>query len=380
MKSFFVLAATIMICNACSSDSDSSNSPTEVPSQYSGYDIFAIGYSPPTTSLYKNFDILYRADQFNADFTVHFSVIGNDIYQGATKRYRTTSDFQINKGGCILKNGVELYSDTGEASEIRGLSVSDGDVYYLSTHCGLCSQSALQGRPKVWKNGVMLYPLVTPYTGLPNANSPQAFDMSTVGSDVYVGGYEEMGGYSSVGYWQNEIYIEICTSNYFEYFQLPLKFYVAPNGDIYEMFGERFSQDSRQSRIFKNGVEVEGIQKTESNNIFIDFEVVGDDLYIIGQDNELNAFWKNGTKTYLPDDRLNDNINDDIDDMTIVDGKIFIGLTLYEYIEGSLISKSAIVEYIPATNTYVVIGTPEGTVENPDNVNGYIGKIQVIKK
>ena len=154
-----------------------------VPNPYAGYDIYASGTQANNGVLWKNGKILYKDP---ADYSVvrtgQFFISGNDIYEGAYKKYRNTGNNENDRGGCIIKNGVVLFEDTGANTQIYDLVVSGNDVYYLTSNFGLHSIDS--GRPKIWKNGQLLYDLHS--IASTNNSGVVAFSLQVVNNNVYI--------------------------------------------------------------------------------------------------------------------------------------------------------------------------------------------------
>ncbi len=335
---------------------------------YSNYNIFAtgagLGAQGSIDLTWKNFQTSYTSGSIDPTNWGHLGrdlvISGTDIYQAATKKFRNTGvGVEEDFGGCVLKNGSILYSDAGQATAIRGLAVNGSDVYYLSSHY----QNALLAvsRPKLWKNGVVLYNLTTPYAG----GQQQAFDVNVAGSDVFVGGYDYKTNSteSSCGYWKNGVYNEFFknTDGFTIYPLRRMKFYISENLDKYYM-ATFVNANVYQSRIYKNGVRIPGIDINSSNSTFLDFAFNGNDLYVIGINGSEPSIWKNGIRSKLPFESIGDTATS----ICIVDGKIFLGGTTNSNNYG------LVWEYLSATNSLVKIGHPESSTG--------ISKIIVLKK
>ncbi len=302
------------------------NNPT-APNPYAGYDIYASGFQGSFGVLWKNGKILY-SDPFDYDAlrrTGDFYIAGTDIYEGAEKQYRSTSDYATNIGGCLLKNGAILYNDTGAGTGIYDVIFSGTDVYYLTQERRGGSVSV--SKPKIWKNGQVLYDLFA----LVNNNNQGffAYSLQIVNNNVFVGCQLSAG---ERGYFKNGVYNRI-TQPFAYNDDLTDILLVTQTEDIYlklnseTRIGLSYPQIvNKNFKIFENGFDISSSFQTTANKTYgTQMKIAGDNFYLLGYDNQKNAIWKNGVRTYLPEENaINNLLTDEIYDLNVVDDKVFI--------------------------------------------------------
>jgi hypothetical protein len=382
MKKFSILLVCLSIAfYSCSKSDDSApttqdpngNNPS-APNPYAGYDIYASGSQANISVLWKNGKIFYQSPtDYSIVRTGGFCVVGNDIYEGAYKKYRNTGNNENDRGGCILKNGAVLFEDTGANTQIYDLVVSGNDVYYLTSNFGLHSIDS--GRPKIWKNGQILYDLHS--IASTNNNGVVAFSLQVVNNNVYIGA--EIG--SKRGYIKNGIFIQIVPPNLYNtlgYFFRDV-LYVTPTNDVYFLmtYDSLTGPYTNNIKVFKNGVALPNFQSTVNKSYASQLIVQGNDVYLLGADDQKNVIWKNGVRNYLPDDNATNAIlTDKVYDFDIIDNKIFIA--------GKIKTPTAFpypqVWELTSANTTIVAHEVEVLTANYGDDNYFINKLVVLKK
>lgn len=170
-------------------------------------------------------------------------VSGNDVYVLASRQQLSGGSY----AAVIYKNGVELQVvQTSAGVYYNCLAVSGNDIYLA----GMEYPSSLSPRVILWKNGTVT--AITENTG-PNPTDARPYDMTVVGGDVYIAGYE--------------------TATSSPYNKLP--------------------------KYWKNGTPVTlssnpGVY-SEVHRIVID----GNNVYCAGRSDDKPVYWKNGTPTVL---------------------------------------------------------------------------------
>jgi hypothetical protein len=360
-------------------DPNGNNPPT--PDPYAGYDIYASGEQANIGVLWKNGKILYSDPMgYSLVRTGAFCVSGNDIYEGANKKYRNTAINENNYGGCILKNGTILYNDTGASTAIYDIVVLGNDVYYLTG--GSYGTSLAATRPKLWKNGQVLYDLYA----IANVNNYgfRVFSLQIVNNNIYVGA-EILS--NKRGYFKNGVFNQIIPINFNVGSLVSDILVVTPSEDIYYKMdypteiGLTYPTIRNYNfKIFKNGAEMTGYQTTINKTYAKLMKVIGNDVYILGDDNRKNVLWKNGVRNYLPDDNAtNVSLTDRIYDFNIVDNKTFIAGKIQNG-QASVYQLFPQVWELTSSNTNIVAHQVEVT-ETISNGDLYaITRLVVVKK
>ena len=392
IKILLVLTAIVLLSCTKSEDEtpiiqDPNSNNSGTPNPYAGYDIYASGKQGSGAVLWKNGKILY-SDPVDYSFfrTGGFCIAGNDIYEGAEKNYRNLAgidNLDYNRGGCVLKNGSILFNDTGAYSSVRDVVVSGNDVYYLVSSSAIRATSIDSSRPKLYKNGQVLYNLFDLASN--NNNGFKVFSLQIVNNNVYVG---VQYGNGRTGYFKNGVYTQIIPPNNNEYRSSEL-LYVAPNEDVYLKLnvetrtGLSFPQIINNNfKIFKNGTELSGFQTSINKTYAYFMKVVGSDVYLIGYDDQKNAIWKNGIRTYLPEDNtINNGLRDEIYDLNVIDNKIFIAGKIQSVISGLNFSiPYPQVWELTNTNTNIVAHEVEVSTKIYGSEYYQISKLFVLKK
>lgn len=171
-----------------------------------------------------------------ADATA-ITVVGNDVYVAG-------NDYSVAK---YWKNGIAtVLNDGTKAAYAYAITVVGNDVYVAGDYGGLEI-----GVATYWKNGVA--------TALTDGkHHAVARAITVVGNDVYVAGYEYNGS------------------------------------EISRLFNGAYITDGRSvAKFWKNGVATtltDGQNNASANAI----TVVGDDVYVAGNDGNVAKYWKNG--------------------------------------------------------------------------------------
>ncbi len=125
-------------------------------------------------------------------------VSANGLFVNGTDVY--ISGYEEQTSGIIRalywKNGVRNYltsASSTSSEEATDIFVVGADVYA----CGTEYLPNGTTKAKIWKNGIVTY--ITTGAGVNSA----AFSIKVVGTDVYVGGYDELGGLLLAKYWKN---------------------------------------------------------------------------------------------------------------------------------------------------------------------------------
>lgn len=269
-------------------------------------------------------------------------IYGEDLEVSGTDVYVLASKQPIAGGASvavIYKNGIEVQSvSLSDGVYYNCLAVSGNDIYLA----GLEYPSG--GAPKViqWKNGSVTS--LTTNTG-PSATDARPYDMTIVGDDVYIAGYETAtaspynklpkywkngvpvtlnstsGSYSAVhrvvvagndvfcageaggkaAYWKNGVMTNLSTTNGWCYG-------LAVNGtDVYTAGAVSTGLNIYNASSWKNGSQTILSNITTQGVVSVyGIGVDGNDVYVIGSVPEINGngakpvYWKNGVMTELP--------------------------------------------------------------------------------
>lgn len=177
-------------------------------------------------------------------------IYGEDLEVSGTDVYVLASKQPIAGGALtavIYKNGVEVQSVSLTGGVYYNcLAVSGNDIYLAGM------EYPSSGVPKViqWKNGTVTS--LTTNTG-PSATDARPYDMTVVGNDVYIAGYETA-----------------TASPY-----------------------------NKLAKYWKNGVAVTLNSASGTYSTIHRIVVAGNDVFCAGQLNDKAAYWKNGEATSL---------------------------------------------------------------------------------
>lgn len=262
-------------------------------------------------------------------------VSGTDVYVLASRQPIAGGAFTA----VIYKNGVEIQSvSLAGGVYYNCLAVSGNDIYLA----GLEYPSG--GVPKViqWKNGTVTS--LTTNTG-PSATDARPYDMTVVGNDVYIAGYETAaaspynrlpkywkngvavtlnstsGSYSAIhrivvtgndvfcageadtkaAYWKNGVLTNLSTTNGWCYG-------LAVNGtDVYTAGAVSTGSNIYNASSWKNGSQTMLSNITTQGVVSVyGIGVDGNDVYVIGSvpqtsgDGAKPVYWKNGVVAELP--------------------------------------------------------------------------------
>ncbi len=108
----------------------------------------------------------------------------------------------------------------------------------------------------------------------------------------------------------------------------------------------------------------------------------GNDVYLLGADDQKNVIWKNGVRNYLPDDNATlPTLTDKIFDFDIMDNKIFIaGKEVKSFPSGGVAIPYPQIWELSSVNTNTIISEAEVTSTIYSDDRYYIDKLIVIKK
>jgi len=213
-------------------------------------------------------------------------VSGNDVYVLASRQLLSGGSYSA----VIYKNGVELQVIQLQPGVYYNcLAVSGNDIYLA----GMEYPSSLSPRVILWKNGTVT--AITENTGS-NATDARPYDMTVVGGDVYIGGYETATGspYNKLPkYWKNGTAVTL-SSNPGVYSAVHR--IVVDGNNVYCA-----GQSDDKPIYWKNGTPT--VLSTASGWCY-GITVKGSDVYTAGDvATALNVYnastWKNGTQTML---------------------------------------------------------------------------------
>ena len=227
------------------------------------------------------------------------AVSGNDVYAAG---FENTNNRQVAR---YWKNGTAV-SLTGSGANARsamimGISVVGNDVYCVGYETVLrvdAGQTYGVIVAKYWKNGVDITLGNTSGFAYSIASS-----IAVVGSDVYIAGFGPGGvnAGKTARYWKNGVAAILPTESNYESAANAITF---AGGDLF-VAGYEIVGGTSVAKYWKNGTLVrltDGTRNAVANSI----AVVGSDVYVAGYvlDNAYNyvaTYWKNGTATSLTD-------------------------------------------------------------------------------
>ncbi|SFC75933.1 hypothetical protein SAMN05421780_109110 [Flexibacter flexilis DSM 6793] len=221
------------------------------------------------------------ADEHNSDDASANALLvsGNDVY--AAGYYWPLNSTSGNKRATYWKNGTPVFVST-EAQEavLTGIAVVGSDVYV-----GGREEIGLGARARLWKNG-------TPITLVDDAYNSEVWCLTSSGTDVYACG--RYGKFAT--YWKNGVATRLNDgTNYAVLMGMAIS-----GTNVYAIGYERDNTTQRDiAKYWKNGV---GIALLKSSDIQYDsyatrIVLSGNDVHILGTKDGAATYWKNGVET-----------------------------------------------------------------------------------
>ena len=260
----------------------------------SGNDVYVAGYESNNNSssskniakVWKNDKLLYTlTDGSSSAKALGIAVSGNDVY--------VTGYDRGGAGARVWKNGALLYAPTGSDGSwgnwATSIAISNNNVYVTVdswTYSGTVT--------KVWKNG-------TPLFTLTNGDCEAQTNSITIsGNDIYVAGYENIGGNGSVTaakVWKNGTLLHTLSSS-----RASAKSIAVSGGNVYTAGYTGMDNGSKRcySQVWKNDFYLYDLTNNSASANSI--AVAGNDVYVAGYETinfqRCARVWKNGTLLY----------------------------------------------------------------------------------
>lgn len=178
----------------------------------------------------------------------------------------------------VWKNGVQtLLTDGTVYAEAQDITVVGNDVYVVGYEMVNNKEVA-----KIWKNGVG--------TSLSDGlNNERAVAIAISGADIYVVGRQNNGTALIPKIWKNGTATNLPTAGSFSEFATDI--YIS-GSDVY-VSGYRNNGTESYAKIWKNGVPT-NLTNGATNATVTDIVVSGTDVYAVGRDSGKGRCWKNG--------------------------------------------------------------------------------------
>jgi hypothetical protein len=252
------------------------------------------GTTTPSTSL-SNFDKNIYISGRSADKPVYWNdgkmyelsnnnnkgsangifIDGNDVYISGVE-YQDNSSSSSTK---YWKNGVPIYldKDVPEYAYAGNIFVSNSDVYVAGE-----VWDGKKYRAKYWKNGNSVY-----LTSDSDTTNSGANRIIAIGNDVYVCGAAKS---NKACYWKNGTEYILSASKNRSY----ARDIQVLGSDVY-VVGWEETLNGYEPRYWKNGVSMPLNPTLSTQNSFlIKILIDGNDVFVIGHENNIVTYWKNG--------------------------------------------------------------------------------------
>jgi hypothetical protein len=171
-----------------------------------GNDVYVLGYESPSADvkvykIWKNGTIMtILTDGSNTERATKLRVLGSDVLVIGTSSGLVGGLTQSLP--TVWKNGTRTIINTNPSTYLKDVLTIGSDIYVAGYE--FIDGSGVIG--KIWKNGV-----ATSLSSVLNTSS--AFSISSLGNDIYVSGFEKPGSYNEVGkIWKNGTVLSSFTS------------------------------------------------------------------------------------------------------------------------------------------------------------------------
>jgi hypothetical protein len=263
-------------------------------------DVYVAGHEKNENGIFvakywKNGVAVELSDGIKNNYANSIFVSNNDVYVAG---YEDSETLQTGKAK-YWKNGMPFYL-SGEGSNIysdaNGITVSGNDVYVAGIMYSI--HKFQDPKPVYWKNGSVI-PI--------SEEIGNAYDISVLNNDVYVGGSMIHGAYRGF-YAKNGNIVQLKTVADTVSYVYALTTY---NGDVYTS-GTFWAKDG-QGQYFNRALYWKNEEAFHTNELLnssfaFAIDVLDDNIYIAGRENvggeSIGKYWKNGENISLENDQV----------------------------------------------------------------------------
>lgn len=296
LSAFFLIVVIFISCGKNPPSDDSTTKPDP--------NVYISGYANLDRAVYWNNG--KQIDLGRAFNTTDIALSGADTYVVGNIGFALSGGGGAN-AAVYWKNG-QMTRLGNDPSYVNSIAISGSDIY-------ICGYATINNEyvAAYWKNGV-----IQPLGNIPYSS---ANSITVNGSDVYVAG--TAGTYGSLAvYWKNGTLYPL---------EQGAASGIAINGSDTYISGTT----SAGAIYWKNGIKsilYNPADTTVIRTSTTGIAVSGQDLYVIGYINKINAvYWKNGTLTHLNNPLVAMNISDNKNKIILKDTSIYISLNSADY-------------------------------------------------